>query len=94
MLYYYWAKILPLLGSPDPLGSDRIKANEKVVAKGGDALMSKIIVRIQLFLDKVFGHKYTGFTIKAPFINFSFAPMKLIQIALTDTDFFIGWFIT
>ena len=36
--------------------------------------MSKIIVRIQLFLDKVFGHKYTGFTIKAPFINFSFAP--------------------
>ena len=80
--------------SPDPLGSDRIKANEKVVAKGGDALMSKIIVRIQLFLDKVFGHKYTGFTIKAPFINFSFAPTKLIQIALTDTDFFIGWFIT
>ena len=54
--------------------------------------MSKIIVRIQLFLDKVFGHKYTGFTIKAPFINFSFAPTKLIQIALTDTDFFIGWF--
>ena len=52
--------------------------------------MSKIIVRIQLFLDKVFGHKYTGFTIKAPFINFSFAPTKLIQIALTDTDFFIG----
>ena len=51
--------------------------------------MSKIIVRIQLFLDKVFGHKYTGFTIKAPFINFSFAPAKLIQIALTDTDFFI-----
>ena len=47
--------------------------------------MSKIIVRIQLFLDKVFGHKYTGFTIKAPFINFSFAPTKLIQIALTDT---------
>lgn len=56
--------------------------------------MSKIIVRIQLFLDKVFGHKYTGFTIKAPFINFSFAPTKLIQIALTDTNFFIGWFIT
>lgn len=38
--------------------------------------MSKIIVRIQLFLDKVFGHKYTGFTIKAPFINFSFAPYE------------------
>lgn len=56
--------------------------------------MSKIIVRIQLFLGKMFSHKYTGFTIKASFINFSFAPTKLIQIALTDTDFFTGQFIT
>ena len=56
--------------------------------------MSKIIAKLQSPIDKVSGHKYTGFTIKAPFINFSFAPTKLIQIALTDTDFFIGWFIT
>ena len=85
---------LDILGFIDHNITVNIIQNEKVVAKGGDALMSKIIVRIQLFLDTVFGHKYTGFTIQAPFINFSFAPTKLIQIALTDTDFFIGWFIT
>ena len=36
--------------------------------------MSKIIAKLQSPIDKVSGHKYTGFTIKAPFINFSFAP--------------------
>lgn len=37
--------------------------------------MSKIINSIQAILDKVIAHKYTGFTIKLPFINFSFAPV-------------------
>ncbi len=36
--------------------------------------MSKIIAKLQCPIDKVFGHKYTGFSIKAPFISFSFAP--------------------
>lgn len=36
--------------------------------------MSKIIARFQNVPDKVFGHKYTGLTIKTPFVNFSFAP--------------------
>lgn len=36
--------------------------------------MSKIIAKLQSPIDKVSGHKYTGFTIKAPFINFSFDP--------------------
>ena len=36
--------------------------------------MSKIITRFQIVPDKVFGHKYTGLTIKTPFVNFSFAP--------------------
>lgn len=36
--------------------------------------MSKIIAKLQSPINKVFDHKYTGFTIKAPFINFSFAP--------------------
>ena len=36
--------------------------------------MSKIIALFQIVLDKVFGHKYTGFSIKTPFVNVSFAP--------------------
>lgn len=36
--------------------------------------MSKIIALVQLVIGKVLGHKYTGFTVKTPFINFSFAP--------------------
>ena len=36
--------------------------------------MSKIIAKLQSPIDKVSGHIYTGFTIKSPFINFSFAP--------------------
>lgn len=62
---------LPPLGSPDSAG---IKANEST-AKGGGALMSKIIAGIQKVIGKVTGHRYTGFTIKAPFINLSFAPV-------------------
>lgn len=37
--------------------------------------MSKIIAGIQKVTGKVFSHRYTGFTIKAPFINLSFAPV-------------------
>lgn len=65
---------LPLFGSPDPLGSDRKKANEIVNVKGGGTVMSKIIARFQIVPDKVCGHKYTGLTVKTPFVNFSFAP--------------------
>ena len=36
--------------------------------------MSKIIALFQIVLDKVFGHKNTGFSIKTPFVNVSFAP--------------------
>lgn len=36
--------------------------------------MSKIIAVFQVPIDKVSGHKYTGFTLKTPFVNFSFAP--------------------
>ena len=36
--------------------------------------MSKIISKSQKALDKVCDHKYTGLTLKTPFINFSFAP--------------------
>ncbi len=39
--------------------------------------MSKIIAAFQIFFGKVLGHKYTGFTVKTPFINFSFAPTRL-----------------
>ena len=66
--------IFPLFDPPDPLGSDRKKANENVIVKGGGTVMSKIIAKYQCYLDKVSGHKYTGCTIKTPFINFSFAP--------------------
>lgn len=37
--------------------------------------MSKIIEGIQKVTGKVSGHRYTGFTIKVPFINLSFAPV-------------------
>ena len=40
--------------------------------------MSKIITAIQKPIGKVSGHKYTGFTIKTPFINFSFAPAIIL----------------
>ena len=36
--------------------------------------MSKIIALLQIIIDKVFGHKYTGLSIEMPFVNFSFAP--------------------
>ena len=39
--------------------------------------MSKIIGLMRILLDKVLGHKYTGFSIKTPFINVSFAPTNL-----------------
>lgn len=41
--------------------------------------MSKIIAAIQKPIGKVSGHKYTGFTVKTPFINFSFAPSPFVQ---------------
>lgn len=39
--------------------------------------MSKIIAKSQFYIDKVSGHRYTGCTIKTPFINFSFAPTTI-----------------
>lgn len=36
--------------------------------------MSKIIMYANKLLAKVTGHRYTGFTVKMPFINLSFAP--------------------
>lgn len=41
--------------------------------------MTKIIAAIQRTIGKVFGHRYTGFTLKTPFIDFSFAPALFIQ---------------
>ena len=37
--------------------------------------MSKIIAKLQSPIDKVSGHKYTGFTIKAP----SHLPLRFLQ---------------
>lgn len=42
--------------------------------------MSKIIVGIQKVIGKVSGHRYTGFTVKAPFINLSFAPVLFTRL--------------
>ena len=41
--------------------------------------MSKIIAILQKGLDKATGHKYTGLTLKTPFINFSFAPSYITR---------------
>ena len=68
-----WAKVCPLFGPPDPAG---IKANESIT-KGGGVLMSKIITYANKLLVKVTGHRYTGFTVKTPFINLSFAPVLI-----------------
>ena len=38
--------------------------------------MSKIIMYANQLLVKVTGHKYTGLTVKTPFINLSFAPAQ------------------
>lgn len=38
--------------------------------------MSKIIMYANKLLVKVTGHRYTGFTVKTPFINLSFAPAQ------------------
>ena len=79
MVSLLWAKVCPLFGLPDPLGSDRKTASEKNNVKGGGTLMSKIIAALQIPIGKVFGHKYTGCTVKTPFINFSFAPTHFQQ---------------
>lgn len=42
--------------------------------------MSKIILSVNKLLVKVTGHKYTGFTVKTPFINLSFAPAQIHTI--------------
>lgn len=39
--------------------------------------MSKIINFAQTIIGKVTGHKYTGITIKMPFVNLSFAPVLI-----------------
>ena len=44
--------------------------------------MSKIIKVVQTVLGKVFAHKYTGFVIKTPFVNISFAPTSIYGLAL------------
>ena len=44
--------------------------------------MSKIIVGIQKVIGKVSGHHYTGFTIKAPFVNLSFAPVLFTRLLM------------
>jgi len=67
-----WAKVCPLFGPPDPAG---IKANESIT-KGGGVLMSKIFMYVNKLLVKATGHRYTGFTVKMPFINLSFAPAQ------------------
>lgn len=38
--------------------------------------MSKIFMYVNKLLVKVAGHKYTGFTVKTPFVNLSFAPAQ------------------
>ena len=68
-----WAKVFPLFGPPDSTG---LAANESIT-KGGGVLMSKIINFTQTIIGKVTGHKYTGITIKMPFVNFSFAPVLI-----------------
>ncbi len=37
--------------------------------------MSKIIAGVQKIIGKVSGHRYTGLTLKMPFVNLSFAPV-------------------
>ena len=44
--------------------------------------MSKIITYANKLLVKVTGHRYTGFTVKTPFINLSFAPAQKCQYRL------------
>lgn len=38
--------------------------------------MTKIFMYVNKLLVKVTGHRYTGFTVKTPFINLSFAPAQ------------------
>lgn len=38
--------------------------------------MTKFIKLVQLVLGKAIGHRYAGFIMKTPFIDFSFAPMS------------------
>lgn len=65
----------PFLDPPDPLGSVR-KTNEKNTTKEGGVKMSKIIDLLQKVIGKA-GHKYTGLTVKTPFMNFSFVPASV-----------------
>lgn len=42
-------------------------------------MMQKIVSTVQKVLGKTIAHRYTGFTIRVPFINFSFAPAPFQQ---------------
>lgn len=76
ILWYnlYKPRIFPLLGLPDSIG---LKANESIT-KGGVAMMHKFVNLIQHFIIRITGHKYSGITLKTPFINLSFAPVYVI----------------
>lgn len=41
--------------------------------------MSKVINSAQPIIGNITGHKYTGLTVKLPFINLSFAPVHTIS---------------
>lgn len=42
--------------------------------------MTKIIALLQKAIGKATGHKYSGMTVKTPFINFSFAPAITLRL--------------
>ena len=41
-------------------------------------MMHKFVNLIQHFIIRITGHKYSGITLKTPFINLSFAPVYVI----------------
>ena len=63
------------------------KANEKDATKGGGVSMNYLISTIRSIISKVVSYKISGITIKTPFIDFSFAPMKIMSSH--RGDFFI-----